>query len=266
MKIYLDYIFLENLVINIVIIIETIIFTKSKVSTKRKIVIILLDTIISCVYVISSFNKYIFHIIFSVLILWLLFKPKNIIELIKKVICFYMLYILYLGLIISVAIILKLNLEKFLNKIVIYISSGIIFHFMCKDLWKMWKTNIKSRDLYYILDINGIKVKAFVDTGNNVKDPVTLLDVIFLDEKLKENILARQKNLQKINVEVITVNGNDKKEAYIVKDIVIYKDKKIITKLDKIILSFTLNSSTPEKYSAIIGYDTYLESIEGVVL
>ena len=177
-----------------------------------------------------------------------------------------MLYILYLGLIISVAIILKLNLEKFLNKIVIYILSGMIFHFMCKDLWKMWKTNIKSRDLYYILDINGIKVKAFVDTGNNVKDPVTLLDVIFLDEKLKEDILARQKHLQKINVEVITVNGNDKKEAYIVKDIVIYKDKKIITKLDKIILSFTLNSSTPEKYSAIIGYDTYLESIEGVVL
>ena len=47
MKIYLDYIFLENLVVNIVIIVETIIFTKSKVSSKRKIIVIILDTVLS---------------------------------------------------------------------------------------------------------------------------------------------------------------------------------------------------------------------------
>ena len=36
---------------------------------------------------------------------------------------------------------------------------------------------------------------------------------------------------------------------------------------DKIILSFSLdNSNTPEKYSAILGYDTYLENLKGVIL
>ena len=45
MKIYLDYIFLENLIVNTVIILETIIFTKSKISIKRKVFVIILDTI-----------------------------------------------------------------------------------------------------------------------------------------------------------------------------------------------------------------------------
>ena len=138
---------------------------------------------------------------------------------------------------------------------------------MCKDLWKMWKINITDRDLYYILDINGIKVNAFVDTGNSIRDPITSLDVIFLKDNLKDKIIIPNIENEKITISVTTVNGDDTKEAYIIKNIIVYKGKKEIGKIDKIILSFSLNNSnTPEKYSAILGYNTYLEKLEGVKL
>lgn len=264
MKIYLDYIFLENLIVNIVIILETIIFTKSKVSIKRRVFVIFLDTILSSF---CAINGYVFHLIFSFITLSILFKPKNIYELIKKILFYYMLYFIYMGLIISFSIIFKIKLDIFINKIILYIFSGIFYHFICKDLWKMWKTKIIDRDLYFVLDINGMKINAFVDTGNTIEDPVTSLNVIFIKESLREKIINFKSEQNKTFISVSTINGNDYKEAYIVKDIIVYKEQKVIGKIDKIILSFSLNdSNTPEKYSAILGYNTYLEQLEGVIL
>lgn len=268
MKIYLDYIFLENLIVNTVIILETIIFTKSKISIKRKVFVIILDTILSCFFTINNnLNIYPLHLFFSLITLFILFKSRNIYQLVKKVICYYIIYFLYLGLIISFSIIINIDLTIYTNKILIYLFSGFCFHFICKDLWKMWKINITEKELYYILKFNDVEIKAFVDTGNSIKDPVTSLNVIFISENLKQKVINKLKQYKKINIDVLTINGIDTKEGYIVKDVIIYKENKQISKIDKIILSFTLNNSnTPEKYSAIIGYETYLENLEGVKL
>ena len=45
----------------------------------------------------------------------------------------------------------------------------------------------------------------------------------------------------------------------------IIKEGRIIANIPKIILCFSLIGNTPEKYSAIIGYDTYLENLNGGV-
>ena len=64
MKIYLDYIFLENLVVNTVIIIETIILTNFSVSKKKRIFIIFLDTFISTIMkIIPQLDNFLIHII-----------------------------------------------------------------------------------------------------------------------------------------------------------------------------------------------------------
>ena len=268
MKIYLDYIFLENLVVNTVIILELIKFTKSKVSTKREVLIIIIDTILSCIFAIySNFSSYILHFLVSIVILFFLFNPKNIYELIKKFCYYYLLYFIYIGIVISFSILFKINLENIINKLCIYGISAIFFHFLCKDLWKMWKINITDRDLFYTLCINGKRISAFVDTGNSVKDPATSLDVIFLKECLKEEIITKDMKPTITYINVSTVNGSEIKIGYIIKNITVYKEKREIALIDKIILSFSLdNSNTPEKYSAILGYDTYLENLKGVIL
>ena len=127
----------------------------------------------------------------------------------------------------------------------------------------MWKTKLKNRDLYYKLLIDNAQIDVFVDTGNNVKEPITNLNVIFLNEKLKSKL--RLEDYKQMYVEVMTVNGIDKKQGYIATDIIVIKDGKKIARIPKIILCFSLISNTPEKYSGIIGYDTYLENLNGGV-
>ena len=87
MKIYLDYIFLENLIVNTVIILETIIFTKSKISTKRKVFVIILDTILSCFFTINNnLNIYPLHLFFSLITLFILLKLGTVSPLFSSII------------------------------------------------------------------------------------------------------------------------------------------------------------------------------------
>ena len=185
MKIYLDYIFLENLIVNTVIILETILLTNTDVSKKRRNLVIILDTVLSCITVlVSDLNNYIFHIIFSSITLYILFRFKNLYDYFKKFLCYYLIYFIYIGMIIALSISFNVNLENYVYKFAIYIISALILHIVVKDLWNMWKTKLKNRDLYFKLLIDNVVVDAFVDTGNSVKDPATSLDVIFLKECL----------------------------------------------------------------------------------
>lgn len=264
MKIYLDYIFLENLIVNTVIILETILLTNTDVSKKRRNLVIILDTVLSCITVlVSDLNNYIFHIIFSSLTLYILFRFKNLYDYFKKFLCYYLIYFIYIGMIIALSTSFNVNLENYVYKFAIYIISALILHIVVKDLWNMWKTKLKNRDLYFKLLIDNVVVDAFVDTGNNVKEPITNLNVIFLNANLKSKL--RLEKYKIIDVDVITVNGTDKKQGYIATDIIVIKDGKKIAKIPKIILCFSLIGNTPEKYSGIIGYDTYLEDLNGGV-
>ena len=153
MKIYLDYIFLENLVVNTVIIIETIILTNFSVSKKKRIFIIFLDTFISTIMkIIPQLDNFLIHIILSSLSLFILFKFKNIFEFIKNLISYYLIYFIYIGIIISFSIIFNINLENILIKLALYIFSASILNILVKDLWKMWKSSLFSffSSIFYV--------------------------------------------------------------------------------------------------------------------
>jgi len=80
---------------------------------------------------------------------------------------------------------------------------------------------------------------------------------------LKSKIITNQ---EKVNFEINTINGKSKKEGFIIENVVVKKDSQIITTIEKIIFSFELNGRVNEKYSAIIGYDTYIDDLKGVIL
>ena len=88
-----------------------------------------------------------------------------------------------------------------------------------------------------------------------------------LKKKTEYICIEVPKSYKKTYINVSTVNGSQIKLGYIIKNIIVYKEEREIALIDKIILSFSLdNSNTPEKYSAILGYDTYLEKLKGVIL
>ncbi len=259
MKIYLDYIFIENLIVNYIIISAVIKVTKESLTNKRKIFYLLIDSLI-CVFI-YKINSILLQFIINNIIIFFLLKPNSIIKHIKFVLIYYFAYIIFIGTIIIIAIIFSFNLDIFLSKIIVYLIGGIITKVVIKDMWKMWKTNFIKQDLNYTLDINNEKINVFVDSGNLVKDPLTNLNVIFLDNKYSNLI----NDNAKIDFCINSINGQSELFGYIFKDIGVYKKEVKIGKIDKIIISFTFKQQG-DKYSGIVGYDTYLECFKGVEL
>ena len=161
------------------------------------------------------------------------------------------------------SVIFNVYLDNFLNKIFVYIFAAVILNFVLINLWKVWKKEIKNESLSVIIRIEDVEIDGFIDTGNTVKD-IHGFNVIFIKNNLKDKVLNSVTNHSLTYVDILTVNGNSKEKGYVVNNIEIISKKNTIM-LPKVVLCFNLSSNTPEKYSAIIGYDLYLYGFCGGV-
>lgn len=263
MKIYLDYIFLENLIVNAAIIFQTIKCINIKIKKSKKVLWIIFDSIISCiVYIKPDISSYIFNVIFTTIMIVVILKPKSSIEYIKYMCTYYYVYIVYMGIIIFSAIILNIQLEKYLNKVILYSLSYVICRYITDKMWIMLKSKKDYLDLIYVLKIQNNDIPVFLDTGNKAYDYLNNCSVIFLDNALKSKIDLN--NLEKIEFEINTINGKDTKDGYIIENLTITKNKEEYA-INKVIICFSCINDTPEKYSGIIGYELYLRNLNGGV-
>ncbi|MEG1204620.1 MAG: sigma-E processing peptidase SpoIIGA [Clostridia bacterium] len=270
MKIYLDYIFFENIILNYIILYQVNIFTKSNIKKRCLIgadLILSIYTVISYVYKDSFIDSIFIRLLLVFITIYICFFPKQIKEYIKKVIYFYIISFMYVGIMISLSLLFGIKLDNILNKVLLYIICGMISYIFNKYMWKMWKTNIKKEDLTYTINIKGQEIPSFIDTGNLVKSKIYNLDVIFLDNKWYGVLELKGLLNKKIDIGVNTVAKKCYIYGYIIEGVKIYKDGKFINNLDKIIFSFSSGSiNIEDKYSALIGYNTYIEKLKGVIL
>lgn len=267
MKIYLDYIFLENLIVNALISINTYKFSKEKIKIQK----IILGSIFISIYTTIIFvlndtflNSIFIKLIAVMIYTYITFNIKNFVAILKYTIYYFLFSFLYVGIIISVSLFLKINLESIGTKILIYLISELILYIFTEYLWKMWKSNIKNNDLSYKLNINGQEILGFVDTGNNVKDITTGLNVLFVDFKYKEKLKYILDEKRKREIYTNTVNASSQKTGYIIKDVEVYKKNKKVGKIKRIVICFADLNVSNKKYSALIGYNTYIENLKGV--
>lgn len=270
MKIYLDYIFLENIIINFVIIYQVNILTKSKINIKRIIiasVVLAIYSVIICILQENFITNGIMKLIIINFVMIITFKSNSLSECLKKISYYYIVNFVYVGVIIAITIFFNISLVNIKVKIFVYLTSGIVTYLSNKYLWKLWKTNFKNNNLGYNLKIKDEIINCYVDTGNLVKAPIYNLDVIFLDYKWYGILELLDVLKNKVELNINTVNKNDKIYGYIVKHVEVYKNNKYICKLDKIIFSFSNQRiNIDNKYSGLIGYDLYIEKLEGAKL
>lgn len=270
MKIYLDYIFIENMIVNFVIIYQVGIFTKSKINIKRNIISCIILSIYTVImYILNDkfLNNVFIKLMMTNVAMFIAFKPKDISQYLKKIIYYYIISFIYVGVIISVTIFFNIAINNTMKKICVYIISGIITYLFNKYLWKLWKSNIQKDNLVYTLDILGEKIDCYIDTGNLVREYSKNLDVIFLDFKWFGILELLGVLNNKIDLNINTVNKNESIFGYIVKDINIYKSGRYVCKLNKIIFSFSSQRiNIDNKYSGLIGYNLYVENLKGVTI
>ena len=214
MVIYLDVVFLENIIMNYIIIYATGIVVKSEIKQWR----ILIASSIGAIYTIAMYistipiySNFIMKLILSLVIIYVAFIPKNIKKTLKILLIFYLVSFVFGGCIFALMYIITPKLAKIKNgvfvgtyPIKIALIVGIISFVIIQISFKMVKNKISKKDVIYNIEIiinnKKTEVKALLDTGNLLKEPITGMPVIIVEHKSLNKIVPTEilNNLNKI--------------------------------------------------------------------
>ena len=206
MTVYLDVVFLENIIINYIILYVTGIISKAKIKQKRILFGAIIGAIYSIVYYLFKLKIYssvIIKIVLSIIIIYVSFNSKNFKDLAKKTILFYLVSFVFGGA--SIAIIYMVNSEQITiqNGVLVgkytikTILVGIVIaYFTVIIAFSIIKTKISKKDLICDISINLnnklIETKAMIDTGNLLKEPITNKPVIVMEHTLLYDIIPKE--------------------------------------------------------------------------
>lgn len=214
MTVYIDIIFLENLIINYIILYATGIISKAKIKQLR----IILSSIIGATYSIMNYivniqiySSVLLKILLSILMIYVAYKPQNFKLLGKKIILFYLVSFVFAGAALGIIYMVNSHNITIQNGILVgsytikTIFIGVIIAFFIIIVgFNIIKTKISKKDLICNIkvDINGksIKTKAMIDTGNFLKEPITNTPVVVLEHTLLYDVIPKQilNNMDKI--------------------------------------------------------------------
>lgn len=253
MTVYIDIIFLENLCMNYIILFAVGMISKHKIKHIR----LILSSVLGSAYAIMSFlpmlniySNIIFKIILSIGMVYLAFAPRNVKQLFNMLMLFYLTSVALGGCAFALLYFIKPQ-EIFMKNglligtypIKIALLGGTIGFVLIITTFKVVKNKISRKDMFCEIEItfnsNSTKIRAMIDTGNMLREPITKMPVIVVQSDSLAQILPKKilNNLQKIM-------GGDLKEN---DDIVI--EDELISKLR--VIPF---SSLGKQHGLLLGF------------
>ena len=269
MTIYLEYLFIENLIMDFIILKETIELAKLNASNKR----MFLASIFSSIYVIVMFvfklnilNYWISKILLSMCMTYIAVLPKDIKIFLKSILLFFMVSTINVGTYVCVSNMFNIPSVTGLEKAFIYIATYYLAKTFLTGLWRMYRTEINKRDLNYTVELN-ISGKlytytGFLDTGNTVYSHG--LPVIFA-EVLDETVFEKLKNYESFDVKTVTLGNVCTKKAYILEGIRIGNKKKEWIVNAGVVFE-NRKISKLNNYNMVLNYILYTETMGGIKL
>lgn len=231
--IYIDIIFLENLIMNSIIIYATAIILKIKPKTIRIIIASTIGSIYAIISYITNIQIYatiILKAILAIIMVYVAFNPQNIKKMWKQVSIFYLTSFVFGG--VTLYLIYYIKPQEVLIKNGIFVGGyilkiimlgAIVSFVVIKISLKIIKTKINPKDMYCKIKIklngNIIETKAMIDTGNLAREPITNTPVVIVESTLLENTLPNQilNNLEKILCGDLSRISKEMQEKYIPK-------------------------------------------------
>lgn len=222
MTIYLDLIFIENLCMNSIILFATGLVTK----TKNRIIRILISSTLGALYAIGRYitNNEMYSNLFAQIglafaMMYIAFTPKNIKMLFKYVIIFYLTSFVFGGCAFALLYYVRPQEILYNNGILtgtypikIAFLGAMVGLITLNIAFKLIKSRLSRKDMFCNVNIgygdNQIEVRAIIDSGNLLKEPITGASVVVVEkEKLKEiieqDILDNLQNIISGEYEVI---------------------------------------------------------------
>lgn len=294
MVIYIDMLFLENFILDFIILYVTGLISKNKIKFLKLIFGSALGAIYVVMYYFIKINVYsniIIKLLLSIIMIYISFVPTNFKEMLKLTVFFYLTSFVFGGAALSVIYMLNSRRITIQNGILIgnytirTIFIGVVIACIVTIIaFKFVKAKFSKNDLFcnIIIKINNkqIKTKAMLDTGNFLKDPITNIPVVVVEytvlydmvpkeildniedilggdlEKIPENI----KNEYMSKLKVIPFSSLGKQNGMLLglkADGLIVDNEEEVKNIDKVIIGiYNKKLSKKGDYSALLGFDT----------
>lgn len=293
MTVYIDVVFLENLILNVIILYATSLIAKMNLKIIRTLISASIGSIYAIMYYIFQIGLYsniIFKFVLSVIMIYVAFNPKEFKTLLKVLILFYLTSFVFGGASLSVIYLVNAQRINIQNGMIIgkytmnTIFTGIIIAFIVIVIaFKIIKSKISKNDLFcdirFKINNKEIKTKAMLDTGNLLKEPITNIPVVVVEHKLLYDVIPNEilDNIENILGGDLEDISDEVKSDYISKlkvipftslgkqngillgikaDELIVEEMNSEKKIDKVIIGiYNKELSKKRTYSALIGID-----------
>lgn len=216
---YIEYVFAENFLIDFMLLFITGKLIKRTIVYKR----LIAASLIGALYVIltaSIGRDFMMHFTVkfgvSVLMIMIAFDIKGILVNIRVILCFYMITLIMVGIITALYYLTYDRLT--VNAIVLSLFLGYAgLHFFFREIKARTDKNNYMRTVTISMGGASCTLKAFIDTGNELTDPMTGKPVIvanieslrnILGEELYSNILKFYSSEGSNYESLLTENGN----------------------------------------------------------
>lgn len=224
MTIYLDVVLIENLCMNYIILFATGYLLKRKRNHMRLILSALLGgiySILAYIEILEIYSNFILKIILSIVMVYVAYHAKNIKQLLKEILFFYLTSFVFGGC--AFALLYFIKPQEILIRNGVYVGTyplkiailgGIVGFTTTVIAFRFVKAKLTKNDMYCDISIyfgeKNISTTALLDTGNMLKDPITSMPVIVVEKEILKDILPDSilNNLNKI------IGGDVPKEVY----------------------------------------------------
>lgn len=214
MTVYVDVVFMENLFMNYIILFATAVINKVEIRLIR----ILISSILGSIYAIVSYTNIlsnstglIIKILLSVAMIYIAFYPESLKRFMKQLLIFYLATFTFGG--VAFALLYFIRPGEILIENGIYIGTypikiallgGIVGFVIITIAFNIIKGKISKKDMFCDISIyinsKRKEMRAMIDTGNLLKDPITGMPVIIVEKEELKSLLPVEilENLDKI--------------------------------------------------------------------
>ena len=203
MTIYIDIVFLENLLLNYIILLATAIIGKSKIKFFKFFLASSFGSLYAILNYIVDFNvftNFLLKLFISVFMILLSFDNKKIKVFFKNLIMFYLTSFTFGGAAFMLLFFVNPDSIIYENghfvgtypiKIAIYgcILGFIIIFIVARIIKSRFSSTLC--DLEIVLDGKSLKLKTLIDSGNLLKEPISNQDVIVVEKSSLEKIIDK---------------------------------------------------------------------------
>ena len=239
MTVYLDIVFVENLLMNYIILFATGFIQKIQMKQLRLILSSSFGgvyAIISYLNIIPIYSNIFMKILLSIIMIYIAFNPQNVKKLCKTILLFYLTSFVMGGCALALLYMISPESIAFKDGVLvgtypmkITIVAGLVGFCIIQIAFQINKRQLKKKDMIWNLEISINKqkteVKAYLDSGNTLKDPISKKPVIvveknkiknFTDIDLEKIIGGDEPNTENLKLKIIPFNSIGKQNGMLI--------------------------------------------------